>query len=163
MHFASAIFGTLANTKAVRRWRCPTKLPVQRQDEAPGSPEAGPGIGNLNQSDFDLEFYERGQPSAERRPIAALAGRAACPPGTIRSSAGDRSAAGRLSARRQRGALQPGVQFGAARRLPGADSLGRAIELGYNDFSHLEDDPDLSSLRQLPQYQALLKQYGLNG
>ncbi len=38
--------------------------------------------------------------------------------------------------------------------------LGLAIEYGYDDFSHLEVDPDLDSLRGLPGYQALMRQHG---
>jgi tetratricopeptide (TPR) repeat protein len=36
------------------------------------------------------------------------------------------------------------------------EALDRAIHCGYRDFGHLEVDPDLDSLRQLPAYRALL-------
>jgi len=36
------------------------------------------------------------------------------------------------------------------------DSLTRAILLGYDDIAHLETDPDLDSLRDLPDFQELL-------
>ena len=39
--------------------------------------------------------------------------------------------------------------------------LDRALELGYLDFSHLEIDPDLESVRQLPQFAELLKKYAV--
>ena len=39
--------------------------------------------------------------------------------------------------------------------------LGRAIEFGYDDFEHLEIDPDLESLRKLPAYRKLMRQYGI--
>ncbi|HEV2972035.1 MAG TPA: hypothetical protein VGY55_18825 [Pirellulales bacterium] len=41
------------------------------------------------------------------------------------------------------------------------EELGRAIEYGYDDFGHLEVDPDLDSLRKLPAYQELLRQHGI--
>jgi hypothetical protein len=37
------------------------------------------------------------------------------------------------------------------------DSLTRAILLGYDDIAHLETDPDLDSLRDLPDFQELLR------
>jgi hypothetical protein len=39
--------------------------------------------------------------------------------------------------------------------------LTRAMELGYNDFGQLEVDPDLQSIRQLPEFKALASKYGL--
>jgi hypothetical protein len=36
------------------------------------------------------------------------------------------------------------------------DSLSRAILLGYDDLSHMETDPDLESLRDHPDFRALL-------
>ncbi|MFB3892984.1 MAG: PDZ domain-containing protein [Phycisphaerae bacterium] len=36
------------------------------------------------------------------------------------------------------------------------DSLGRAVELGYSDFTHLERDEDFDALRKEPRYKALL-------
>lgn len=39
--------------------------------------------------------------------------------------------------------------------------LRRAIELGYHDVEHLITDPDLDSLRDLPEYQALLRELNL--
>ena len=41
------------------------------------------------------------------------------------------------------------------------EELGRAIECGYADFGHLEIDPDLDSLRKLPAYRKLMRQYGI--
>ena len=40
-----------------------------------------------------------------------------------------------------------------------ATSLRRAIELGYRDFQHLQNDPDLLNLRRAPQYQELLASF----
>lgn len=36
------------------------------------------------------------------------------------------------------------------------DSLSRAILLGYDDLTHMESDPDLESLKDHPDFQALL-------
>ncbi len=41
------------------------------------------------------------------------------------------------------------------------EELGRAIADGYDDFGHLEVDPDLDSLRSLPAYQALMRRHGI--
>ena len=41
--------------------------------------------------------------------------------------------------------------------------LSRAFQYGYDDFGHLEMDSDLDSLRKLPAYQDLLRQYGVSG
>ena len=40
-------------------------------------------------------------------------------------------------------------------------ALLEAVELGYRDFDHLESDPDLDSLHEHPQFQALLRGHGL--
>ncbi len=41
--------------------------------------------------------------------------------------------------------------------------LTQALQYGYDDFGHLEIDPDLDSLRKLPAYQDLLRHYGVSG
>jgi predicted Zn-dependent protease len=44
----------------------------------------------------------------------------------------------------------------AGRSDEAIDSLSRAILLGYDDLAHMEADPDLESLRNHPDFQALL-------
>lgn len=44
----------------------------------------------------------------------------------------------------------------AGRADEAIDSLSRAILLGYDDLSHMETDPDLESLREHPDFRALL-------
>jgi tetratricopeptide (TPR) repeat protein len=44
----------------------------------------------------------------------------------------------------------------AGRSDEAIDSLSRAILLGYDDLSHMETDPDLESLREHPDFRALL-------
>ncbi len=39
--------------------------------------------------------------------------------------------------------------------------LRRALELGYADFEHIEVDPDLELLRELPEFVEMLRQYGV--
>jgi adenylate cyclase len=41
------------------------------------------------------------------------------------------------------------------------EELGVAMKCGYDDFGHLEIDPDLDSIRHLPAYHDLLRQYGI--
>ena len=41
------------------------------------------------------------------------------------------------------------------------DELGLALEFGYDDFGHLETDPDLDRLRKLPAYRKLMRQRGI--
>lgn len=43
---------------------------------------------------------------------------------------------------------------------PAVDALRKAIELGYSDAEHLEQDSDLDSLRNDPEYRRLLKECG---
>jgi tetratricopeptide (TPR) repeat protein len=44
----------------------------------------------------------------------------------------------------------------AGRSAEAIDALSRAILLGYDDFAHLEVDPDLDSLREHPEFRELL-------
>jgi hypothetical protein len=44
----------------------------------------------------------------------------------------------------------------AGRADEAIDSLSRAILLGYDDLAHMEADPDLESLRNHPDFRALL-------
>ena len=39
-------------------------------------------------------------------------------------------------------------------------SLRKALELGYCDVAHMEDDPDLDPVREHPEYLTLLETYG---
>jgi tetratricopeptide (TPR) repeat protein len=44
----------------------------------------------------------------------------------------------------------------AGRPAEAVTSLSKAILLGYDDLAHMEVDPDLDSLRERPDFQALL-------
>ena len=39
------------------------------------------------------------------------------------------------------------------------DSLDKALELGFNDYDSLRNDPDLNSLRKHPEYRKVLEKY----
>lgn len=41
------------------------------------------------------------------------------------------------------------------------DALLEAVRLGYDDFAHLETDPDLDAVRTHPAYEKLLREQGL--
>ncbi len=138
---------------------------VEGSDAQGASPGSDPWIGKLDQRGFDVDFYER---ILERQPndirLLRLLGELYASRGQYdRALTIDQKLAGLLPedgvvhynlacSLAMRGAVQEAIRW-----------LGRAIELGYNDFGHLEVDPDLLSLRQLPQYQALMRQYGLGG
>jgi hypothetical protein len=36
-------------------------------------------------------------------------------------------------------------------------SLRKALRLGYDDLGHIETDPDLDALRELPEFRTILK------
>ena len=40
------------------------------------------------------------------------------------------------------------------------EELGRALDFGYDDFVHLDTDPDLDSLRKLSAYRKLMREHG---
>jgi hypothetical protein len=48
------------------------------------------------------------------------------------------------------------IQAVNGKRTEAIDSLERATEFGFTDFTQLEGDPDLKSLRELPRYQKLV-------
>ncbi len=142
----------------------PDDTPVRNQTQAEPSSRPDGWFGELTQRDFDVEFYERilrGQPNDIR--LLRLLGELYARKGRY-----DRA----LEIDQKLAELLPEdavVHYNLACSLamqnaPDAalESLARAIQFGYNDYSHLEVDPDLNSLRPLPQYQALLKHYHLD-
>ncbi len=42
---------------------------------------------------------------------------------------------------------------------PAIESLGKSLELGYRNFSHMEKDSDLDSIRSDPRYRELIQKY----
>ena len=126
--------------------------------EAATQDAAGGWFGRLGQLDFDIDFYEtllaRNPTSIEvLRVLAELVSQKGL---LARAVELDR----RLVAAAPNDFLaRYNLACSLARAgLPGEaiDSLTRAILLGYDDIAHLETDPDLDSLRDLPDFQELL-------
>lgn len=120
-------------------------------------------FGEMGQAEFEVEFYER---ILDRHPNYVVVLRAL----------GEQLARRRMYARsleidRRLVSLVPHdcvarYNLACSLAMQGAprqaiEELGRAIEYGYDDFGHLEIDPDLESVRKLPAYRDLLRQYGL--
>jgi len=123
-----------------------------------GRRQSADWFGALNQLDFDIDFFERllarKQDSVEvLRVLAELVSRK----GLV-----DRA----VDLDRRLVELLPNdflARYNLACSLARAgrsdeaiDSLSRAILLGYDDLAHMEADPDLESLRNHPDFQALL-------
>jgi tetratricopeptide (TPR) repeat protein len=120
------------------------------------SPE--PWFGRLGQLDFDIDFFERllvrrGDAVEVLKILAELV-----------SKKGNLKRAVELDSRLVM--LQPDdflARYNLAcslarvgRSEDAIDSLSRAILLGYDDLDHMESDPDLESLHEHPDFQALL-------
>jgi tetratricopeptide (TPR) repeat protein len=119
---------------------------------------------NVSQDEFEREFFasilERNDSHADvlRRQAELLARH------------GDYEGALRLDRRLVE--LQPDdpiVHYNAAcslaqtgHRVEAICSLTRAIELGYEDFAHIEADADLDGLRDEPSFQELLRRHGIS-
>lgn len=114
----------------------------------------------LTQDEFDREFFGQillrgdGNSDVLRRQAELL------------SRFGDYNAALRLDLiLADRFSGEPVVHYNLACSLSmtgqlanAVDSLAKAIELGYDDFGHIESDPDLDPLRDLPEFQNLIPQ-----
>ena len=115
-------------------------------------------FGRLNQLDFDIDFYEKllaknGESLEVLRILAELV-----------SKKGVMSRAIELDTKIVE--LLPEdflARYNLACSLARAgksdeaiDSLSQSILLGYDDLAHMDVDPDLDSLRDLPDFQALL-------
>ena len=115
-------------------------------------------FGRLNQLDFDIDFYEKlltknGESLEVLRILAELV-----------SKKGVMSRAIELD--RKIVELLPEdflARYNLACSLARAgksdeaiDSLSQSILLGYDDLAHMDVDPDLDSIRDLPDFQALL-------
>lgn len=138
------------------------ETPVHRKKSRRG--EAAPRwFGEMGQADFEVEFYER---ILDRHPNYVVVLRAL----------GEQLARRRMYARsleidRRLVNLVPHdcvarYNLACSLAMQGAprqaiEELSRAIEYGYDDFGHLEIDPDLESVRKLPAYRDLLRQFGL--
>ena len=147
---------------------------IDTPQSAPDEPDAGSGMqprsggrgrrkgepwfGNLGQLDFDIDFFEKllarnGDSIEVVRTLGELVARK----GDVRRA---------LELDRRLVSLLPDdflARYNLACSLALAgqpdeaiDSLSTAILLGYDDLAHLEVDPDLDSLRERPDFRALL-------
>jgi len=115
-------------------------------------------FGRLSQLDFDIDFFEkllaRNGDSVE---VLRMLGELVAKKGDVRRA---------LEIDQRLVALLPNdflARYNLACSLALAgrpdeaiDSLSSAILLGYDDLAHLEVDPDLDSLRERPDFRALL-------
>ncbi len=115
-------------------------------------------FGSLGQLDFDIEFYERVLArSPDRIEVLRVLGELASRKGLHpRALEVDR----RLVALLPEDALAR-YNLACSLALSGRDDealacLAESFRLGYDDVAHMEDDPDLASLRGRPEFRALL-------
>jgi tetratricopeptide (TPR) repeat protein len=120
-------------------------------------------FGELGQAEFEVDFYEK---VLDRHPTYVTVLRAL---GELLARKGQYGRS--LEIDRRLVALVPHdcvarYNLACSLAMQGSprqaiEELGRAIQYGYDDFGHLEVDPDLESLRKLPAYHELLRQYGI--
>lgn len=115
-------------------------------------------FGRLNQLDFDIDFFERllsrnGDSLEVLRLLAELVSKKGLVDRAVELDArvvellpDDCLARYNLACSLAR----------AGRPDEAIDSLSKAILLGYDDLAHVDVDPDLDSLRDLPEFRALL-------
>jgi len=115
-------------------------------------------FGTLGQLDFDIDFFERllarkGDSIEVLRVLAELVSRK----GLLgRAVELDRTLV-RLLPEDDLARYNLACSLARAGQADEAiDALSRAILLGYDDLAHMEADPDLESLRDHPDFQALL-------
>jgi tetratricopeptide (TPR) repeat protein len=115
-------------------------------------------FGKLNQLDFDIDFFEkllaRNGDSVE---VLRTLGELVSKKGDVqRALEIDRRLVERLPDDFLARYNLACSQALAGRPDEAIDSLSSAILLGYDDLAHLEVDPDLDSLRERPDFRALL-------
>ena len=139
-------------------------MPVPEKRSAAKKQEGGtPWFGSLNQSDFELDFFE----AVLRRNAKSVAVLRCLGELLARKGLYERS----LELDQQLVTLLP--DDGVARynlacslamvgsKQKAIEELARAIEQGYDDFHHIEIDPDLDGLRDEPAFDALLRRFSV--
>jgi tetratricopeptide (TPR) repeat protein len=115
-------------------------------------------FGKLNQLDFDIDFFEKLLArNGESVEVLRTLGELVAKKGDVHRALDiDRRLVERLPddfLARYNLACSLAL---AGRPDEAIDSLSSAILLGYDDLAHLEVDPDLDSLRERPDFRALL-------
>jgi tetratricopeptide (TPR) repeat protein len=117
-----------------------------------------PWFGKLDQLDFDIDFFERllarqGNSVETLRILAELVSRK----GNVRRAVELDWRVVELLPEDFLARYNLACSLARAGRPDEAiDALSRAILLGYDDLAHMETDPDLESLHEHPDFQALL-------
>jgi tetratricopeptide (TPR) repeat protein len=117
-----------------------------------------PWFGKLDQLDFDIDFFERllarqGDSVETLRILAELVSRK----GNARRAVELDRRVVELLPEDFLARYNLACSLARAGRPDEAiDALSRAILLGYDDLAHMETDPDLESLHDHPDFQALL-------
>ena len=122
-----------------------------------------PWFGEMDELDFEIDFFEqilRRQPNYLNvlRVIGELLSRKGLYDRTLEI---DRRL---VSLRPRDGIARYNLACSLARQgdlLTSVCELANALEMGYDDFAHLEVDPDLDALRELPEFLVLIRQYGV--
>ena len=122
-----------------------------------------PWFGELDELDFEIGFFEQ---ILQRQPnylnVLRVVGELLSRKGLYdRTLEIDRRL---VSLRPRDGIARYNLACSLARQgelLIAVRELGSALELGYDDFAHLEVDPDLDLLRELPEFLALIRRYGV--
>jgi tetratricopeptide (TPR) repeat protein len=115
-------------------------------------------FGNLSQLDFDIDFFERllarrGDSVEVLRILAELVSRK----GLVHRAVELDSRLVELQPDDFLARYNLACSLARAGRADEAiDALSRAILLGYDDLAHMESDPDLESLRDHPDFRALI-------
>jgi tetratricopeptide (TPR) repeat protein len=115
-------------------------------------------FGRLNQLDFDIDFFERllsrnGDSLEVLRLLAELVSKK----GLVERAAELDAKVVELLPDDCLARYNLACSLARAGRPDEAiDSLSKAILLGYDDLAHVDVDPDLDSLRNLPEFRALL-------
>ena len=141
------------------------KRPSEQHIGEPTSPRSAAWFGNLDQAQFEVDFYERvlhEQPNNVRvlKLLGELHGRSGRHDLALAVDQKLAELASDDATVHYNLACDLAMQDAGVEAL---EALARALELGYNDFSHLEVDPDLEPLRGLPEFQSLLRKFGIDG
>ena len=116
-------------------------------------------FGSLNQLDFDIDFFERllarrSDSDEVLRVLAELVSRK----GLVKRAVELDSRLVELHPDDFLARYNLACSLARAGRPDEAiDAVSRAILLGYDDLSHMESDPDLESLRDHPDFRALIE------